>query len=198
VAEQILARGEADLISMARPLLADPDFVNKAAAGQSERINTCIACNQACLDHAFANRKVSCLVNPRAGHETFAELPACRAAGGETRGSCRLPVRRGWRRRPCWRSAATKSRCLRLTDEIGGQFNLAKRVPGKEEYAETVRYYAEMLTLHGVDAEARTSRHRTGSDVGLRRGCARQRRDAAHSGDRWNRPTRRWLATRRF
>jgi 2,4-dienoyl-CoA reductase (NADPH2) len=155
VAEEILERGEADLISMARPLLADPDFVNKAAAGQAERINTCIACNQACLDHAFANRKVSCLVNPRAGHETSLNY---------------LPVKPGAAKRvavvgagPAGLSAATvlaqrghEVVLFEAADEIGGQFNLAKQVPGKEEYAETVRYYAEMLKLHGVDVRLNT------------------------------------------
>jgi 2,4-dienoyl-CoA reductase (NADPH2) len=150
VAERILANGEADLISMARPLLADPDFVNKAAAGQAERINTCIACNQACLDHAFANRKVSCLVNPRAGHETSLNyLPV------EPQAAKRVAVVGSG---PAGLAAATvlAQRGHHVTlfeadDQIGGQFNLAKRVPGKEEYAETVRYYAEMLALNRVE-----------------------------------------------
>jgi 2,4-dienoyl-CoA reductase (NADPH2) len=150
VAEEILERGEADLISMARPLLADPEFVNKAAAGQAERINTCIACNQACLDHAFANRKVSCLVNPRAGHETSLNyLPV-----GPQEAKRVAVVGAG----PAGLAAATVLAqrghdvvLFEADGEIGGQFNLAKRVPGKEEYAETVRYYAEMLKLHRVD-----------------------------------------------
>jgi 2,4-dienoyl-CoA reductase (NADPH2) len=154
VAEAILARGQADLISMARPLLADPEFVVKAATGRADEINTCIACNQACLDHAFANRKVSCLVNPRAGREAvlrYDPVPQDRVkqvavvgAGPAGLAAATVLAQRG--------HAVT---LFEAAPAVGGQFNLAMRVPGKEEYAETIRYYARMLEVHGVTVRLR-------------------------------------------
>ena len=147
VAEQILADGEADLISMARPLLADPHFVTKAAEGRADESNTCIACNQACLDHTFVNKRASCMVNPRAGHETTLTLtptrtvkhlavvgagPAGLAAAAELSG-------RGHR-----------VELFEAEPQVGGQFSLAMKIPGKEEFAETLRYYARRLELGGV------------------------------------------------
>jgi len=147
-AESILARGDADLISMARPFLADPDFVVKAASGRADQINTCIACNQACLDHTFSNRRATCLVNPRACHET--ELVYRKAAAAR-----RIAVVGAG---PAGLSAATvaaeRGHRVTLFDasaRIGGQFNIAMRVPGKEEFAETIRYFGRRLELLGVD-----------------------------------------------
>jgi len=149
-AEEVLARGDADLVSMARPFLADPEWVNKAAANRSDEINTCIACNQACLDHTFTHKRASCLVNPRAAHETELVL---------------LPTRRAKRiavvgAGPAGLAAATSlaSRghtveLFEADDEIGGQFNLARRIPGKEEFAETIRYYVRQLELTGVKVQ---------------------------------------------
>jgi 2,4-dienoyl-CoA reductase (NADPH2) len=148
VAEGILARGEADMVSMARPFLADPEFVRKAAAGRADEINTCIACNQACLDHTFAGKRSSCLVNPRACHET--ELVIRPAAAPLS-----IAVVGGG---PAGLAAATTAaeRGHRVTlfeaaDEIGGQFQMARRVPGKEEFSETLRYYRRRLETTGVE-----------------------------------------------
>jgi 2,4-dienoyl-CoA reductase (NADPH2) len=147
VAEAVLADGDADLVSMARPMLADAELVKKAAEGRTEEINTCIACNQACLDHAFVGKTTSCLVNPRACHETVlnweaAEQPKKIAVvGAGPAGLAYATV------------AAERGHAVTLydaADEIGGQFNLAKQVPGKEEFHETIRYYRAMMTKHKV------------------------------------------------
>jgi 2,4-dienoyl-CoA reductase (NADPH2) len=148
VAERILAEGKADMVSMARPLLADPEWVRKARAGRPESINTCIACNQACLDHVFANRRASCLVNPRACAETELNyLPA------------RTPRRiavvgAGPAGLMCATVAAERGHRVVLfdaADEIGGQFNLAKRIPGKEEFHETLRWFKHRIAETRVE-----------------------------------------------
>jgi 2,4-dienoyl-CoA reductase (NADPH2) len=147
-ADALVARGDCDLVSMARPFLADPDFVAKAASGRTDEINTCIACNQACLDHTFANKRATCLVNPRAGYET--ELVYLRA-----RAPRKVAVVGAG---PAGLSAATvaAARGHQVTlfdamDRIGGQFNVAMRIPGKEEFAETLRYFRRQLELSSVD-----------------------------------------------
>ncbi len=147
VAEAILADGCADMVSMARPLLADPDFVRKAAAGTPQAINTCIACNQACLDHVFSNKLASCLVNPRACHET--EMPFQPAA----RRKRIAVVGAGPAGLSCSSELAARGHEVHLFDaapEIGGQFNMAKRIPGKEEFQETLRYFGHRLGETGV------------------------------------------------
>jgi 2,4-dienoyl-CoA reductase (NADPH2) len=147
VAERVLAAGDADMVSMARPLLADPHWVAKAHAGRAADINTCIACNQACLDHVFENRRASCLVNPRACHET--ELVLVRA----TRKMRYAVVGAGPAGLACATSLAERGHVVTLYERdirIGGQFNLAKRVPGKEEFAETLRYFAGRIEQTGV------------------------------------------------
>jgi len=154
LAEEILAAGEADLVSMARPLLADPAFVAKAAAGRADEINTCIACNQACLDHVFANRLASCLVNPRACRETTLVLAPTRTA------KTVAVVGAGPAGLAAAVSAAERGLAVTLFDrsaEIGGQFRLAMRVPGKEDFAETLRYYARRLAVLGVDVRLSTT-----------------------------------------
>ncbi len=147
VADEVLARGDADMVSMARPFLADAEFVNKAARGEAQSINTCIACNQACLDHTFANKMSSCLVNPRACHET--ELLIARAA---TRKRCAV-VGAG----PAGLAAACtlaerghEVHLFEASAQIGGQFNMAQRIPGKEEFAQTLRYFGERLKTTAV------------------------------------------------
>ena len=158
LADRLVADGTADLVSMARPFLADPDFVAKAAAGRADEINTCIACNQACLDHAFENKKASCLVNPRACRETelvllpLPEVPATRR---------RIAVVGAG---PAGLSAATAyaERGFAVTlfekgAELGGQFRLAMAIPGKEEFAETLRYYTRRLEVLGVDVRLGTA-----------------------------------------
>jgi 2,4-dienoyl-CoA reductase (NADPH2) len=148
VAERVLAAGDADLVSMARPLLADPEFVAKAAAGRADEINTCIACNQACLDHVFENAVATCLVNPRAARETELEYrPAAvpkRVAvvgAGPAGLSCAAVAGRRGHRVTLFEAA----------DRVGGQFNMAKRIPGKEEFRETLRYFRRELELAGVE-----------------------------------------------
>lgn len=147
IAEEILARGDARLVSVARPLLADPEWVTKAAHNRVDEINTCIACNQACLDHAFRYKTVSCLLNPRAGHETELRL---------------LPTRRTKHIAVVGAGPAGLAAAINLADRghrvelfeaadrIGGQFDLARRIPGKEEFDESIRYFTRMLELTGV------------------------------------------------
>jgi len=147
IAEQVLADGSADMVSMARPFLADPEFVNKAAQGRSSEINTCIACNQACLDHAFKGQLASCLVNPRAGHETELVIrmtPARKRVAVIGAGPAGLAAAT---------TLAERGHDVTLYDaagEIGGQFNLARRVPGKEEFSETLRYFGQRIAATGV------------------------------------------------
>ncbi|MGW5419386.1 FAD-dependent oxidoreductase [Streptomyces sp. NPDC003943] len=153
VAEQILAEGRADIVSMARPFLADPQFVAKAAAGRPETINTCIGCNQACLDHTFSLKITSCLVNPRACHETELVLSPTRLAK-------RIAVvGAGPAGLACAVSAAERGHTVTLFDagdRIGGQLNVANQVPGKEEFNETLRYFGVQLAEHGVDVRLNT------------------------------------------
>ncbi len=153
VAESILAGGGADLVSMARPFLADPQWVAKARAGRAGAINTCIACNQACLDHVFQNRRASCLVNPRACAETelrYLPTTAPRRIAVVGAGPAGLA---------CATVAAGRGHRVTLfeaADAIGGQFDLARRVPGKEEFDETLRYFRHALGEAGVDVRLST------------------------------------------
>ncbi|MEV5529235.1 NADPH-dependent 2,4-dienoyl-CoA reductase [Streptomyces prunicolor] len=153
LAEQLLADGYADMVSMARPMLADPDFVAKAAADRSAAINTCIGCNQACLDHTFSGKITSCLVNPRACHETELVL-------APTRLSKRVAVvGAGPAGLACAVSAAECGHQVTLYDaasEIGGQLNVARQVPGKQEFDETLRYFRTRLDEHEVDVRLNT------------------------------------------
>ncbi|MGW4220871.1 oxidoreductase [Streptomyces bacillaris] len=158
VAEDVLASGRADMVSMARPFLADPEFVAKAAAGRADAINTCIGCNQACLDHIFSLRITSCLVNPRACHETELVLSPTR-----TRKRVAV-VGAGPAGLACSVTAAERGHAVTLfdtADEIGGQLNVARRVPGKEEFDETLRYFRTRLAE--LDVEVRLS---TRADAG--------------------------------
>jgi 2,4-dienoyl-CoA reductase (NADPH2) len=147
VAENVIATGCADMVSMARPFLADAEFVNKAAAGRGDEINTCIACNQACLDHIFNGQLTSCLVNPRACHETEllnikTDTPKKIAVIGA-----------GPAGMACAATAAERGHQVTLFDAapvIGGQFNIARRIPGKEEFSETLRYFKRRLEIAGV------------------------------------------------
>lgn len=147
VAERVLADGDADMVSMARPLLADPEWALKAKAGRSDRINTCIACNQACLDHVFKNQRASCLLNPRACHETELRIEPT------TLRKKIAVVGAGPAGLACASTLAERGHAVTLIDqagEIGGQFNYAKRIPGKEEFHETLRYFRHRLGDAGV------------------------------------------------
>jgi 2,4-dienoyl-CoA reductase (NADPH2) len=160
LAEEILAAGEADLVSMARPLLADAFFVEKAAQGRADEINTCIACNQACLDHVFQNRKASCLVNPRACRElTLTLAPTRRAATVAVVGAGPAGLAAAV-------SAAERGLTVTLFEKsatLGGQFRLAMAVPGKEDFADTLRYYTRRLEVLGV--EVRLGTEATAADL---------------------------------
>jgi 2,4-dienoyl-CoA reductase (NADPH2) len=153
VAEEVLARGDADMVSMARPLLADPDFMAKAAAGEAEHINTCIGCNQACLDHIFEGRIASCLVNPRACHETeLVFRPVARkkklavvGAGPAGLSFATVAARRGH-----------EVTLYEAASQIGGQFNIAKQIPGKEEFEETLRYFRAQTESAGIAVKLNT------------------------------------------
>ncbi|WP_420598532.1 FAD-dependent oxidoreductase [Neptuniibacter sp.] len=153
VAEEVLARGDADMVSMARPFLADPEFVQKAAENRADEINTCIGCNQACLDHVFVGKLTSCLVNPRACHETelvitpATDIKNIAVVGAGPAGLAFSTT------------AAQRGHKVTLFDaasEIGGQFNIAKRIPGKEEFYETLRYFGKQIELTGVNLQLNT------------------------------------------
>jgi 2,4-dienoyl-CoA reductase (NADPH2) len=152
-AEKILAEGHADMVSMARPFLADSEWVNKAAENKADEINTCIGCNQACLDHVFQQKVASCLVNPRACHETELNyLPTQKkkkiaVVGAGPAGLAASTI------------AAQRGHDVTLFDadtEIGGQFNMAKQIPGKEEFFETIRYFNRQIELHKVTVKLNT------------------------------------------
>ncbi|MGK0290652.1 MAG: 2,4-dienoyl-CoA reductase (NADPH2) [bacterium] len=153
-AEEVLSNGHSDMVSMARPFLADSEFVNKAAEGRADEINTCIGCNQACLDHAFAMKRVTCLVNPRACHETELNyFPtnnkkkiAVVGAGPAGLAISTTAAKRGH-----------EVHLFETKSEIGGQFNIAKQVPGKEEFHETVRYFKKQLEITGVHVHLETT-----------------------------------------
>lgn len=159
-AEQLIADGQADMVSLARPLLADPDFVTKTASGASSNINTCIGCNQACLDNAFTGRLTTCMVNPAACREVEFEIaPAAKGkriavlGGGPAGLACAV-------------TAAKRGHKVALFEadiEIGGQFNLARRIPGKEDYAETIRYFKNRLDE--LDVEVRYGRPASLADL---------------------------------
>lgn len=153
VANSIIAEGQADMVSMARPMLADPYFVTKAAAGKADEINTCIGCNQACLDHVFSGGEVSCLVNPYACNETrlvnqpLTDKKKIAVVGAGPAGLAASTT------------AAERGHDVTLFDgapEIGGQFNIAKQVPGKEEFFETIRYFGKMIEKTGVNLRLNT------------------------------------------
>ncbi len=153
VAEAVLAAGDADMVSMARPFLADAEFVNKAAEGRGDEINTCIACNQACLDQIFSRQLCSCMVNPRACHETEWQV---RPAAVPKRIAV---VGAGPAGLACATTAAEAGHAVTLFEasaRIGGQFNLARRIPGKEEFAETLRYFGRRLATTGVKLKLNT------------------------------------------
>ncbi len=164
VAERILAEGCADMVSMARPFLADPFFVQKAMQNRADEINTCIGCNQACLDHIFDRKTASCLVNPRACRETELHiLPTAKkkkvavvGAGPAGLAFATTAAERGH-----------EVHLFETESEIGGQFNMAKRIPGKEEFYETLRYYRKMIAKHGVHLHLNTK-----ADTALLQGFA--------------------------
>jgi 2,4-dienoyl-CoA reductase (NADPH2) len=153
VAESILSAGNADMVSMARPFLADPDFVAKAASGRAREIAPCIACNQACLDHTFSGKLSSCLVNPRACHEVELEYPATDApktiavvgAGPAGMTAAIVAAQRGHR-----------VMLFEAGAQVGGQLNLARRVPGKEEFNGLVEWFSTMLSVSGVEVRLNT------------------------------------------
>lgn len=147
LADRVIADGKADMVSMARPFLADPDWVAKAAEGRDDEINTCIGCNQACLDHTFSKKTASCLVNPRAAHETLLVI-------GRTRRAKKVAVVGAG---PAGLAAAVAAaerghevELFEASQDIGGQFAIAQRIPGKEDFAETIRYYRRRLDLEDV------------------------------------------------
>jgi len=148
VAERILANGDADMVSMARPFLADPELVNKAEQGREDEINTCIGCNQACLDHIFSRKVASCLVNPRACNETelnytpTSKVKKIAVVGAGPAGMAASTT---------LASRGHKVTLFEAASEIGGQFNIAKQVPGKEEFYETIRYFGKQIELTGVE-----------------------------------------------
>lgn len=152
-AERILSSGQADMVSMARPFLADPDFVNKAAQDQAQFINTCIGCNQACLDNVFKGKRASCLVNPRACYET--EIVVQPAEATKTI----AVVGAGPAGLACATTLAQRGHnvdLLEKSDRIGGQFRLAMQIPGKEEFRETIRYFANQIDASGVNLKLDT------------------------------------------
>ena len=153
VAESILANGDADMVSMARPFLADPELVNKAEQGREDEINTCIGCNQACLDHVFSRKVASCLVNPRACSETelnylpTAKVKNIAVVGAGPAGMAASTILAG---------RGHNVTVFEAASEIGGQFNIAKQIPGKEEFYETIRYFGKQMELTGVDLKLNT------------------------------------------
>ena len=152
-AEEVLARGDADIISMARPLLADPDWVVKAEQGRTREINTCIACNQACLDHIFQNKRASCLVNPLACYETEVTI-----APAATKKKVAV-IGAGPAGLAAATTAADRGHEVHLFDasgSIGGQFNMARKIPGKEEFDETIRYFTVRIEVTGVNLHLET------------------------------------------
>ena len=152
-AEEILANGQADMISMARPFLADSEWVNKAAEGRADEINTCIACNQACLDHTFQNQRSSCLVNPRACHETellytptlLVKKIAVVGSGPAGLAAATVAAKRGH-----------NVTIFEGRETIGGQFLFASKIPGKEEFVETIRYFNKMIEVHNITLKLNT------------------------------------------